>query len=450
MVAKYHVLFVIIIFIALVVGGLAWVSYDGNFATLRRDANQSTSLQLPTVVAATRRLSPLPVRPLSAKTKALRAQAAEDASLWRGLRWLDEPGMTEMTGWEYGTRTREMAEVLGGDDLRTLGRLASAGGVLPEGLDLSMLAASFTAASVGATYSPFDKRILLVTNSKPNDSLLTHEMTHALQDQHFDLQRMLLARPYSYDRTEAAFAVVEGDAVGVQRRFETDAAWGKRSLDEITRAEDSRFGEYRSTIGKLFPSLLVETFIFRYRDGTRFVEGVRRRRGQEGVDKLFREPPQSSEQVLHIEKYFAGEQPRPTKFDAAKFTSTGWQAATSTIFGEIGVRGMLMERLDMGESQRAAAGWGGDEAYLFERDGGETLFVWKSVWDTPGDAAEFFRSYNRFLERRGFSSNENRSDERVEWRETDGRTTVVRRVGEAVVILRGREETAKAAETISD
>jgi hypothetical protein len=52
MVAKHHVLFVIIIFIALMVGGLAWVSYDGNFTTLRRAANQSSSLQLPTVVAA--------------------------------------------------------------------------------------------------------------------------------------------------------------------------------------------------------------------------------------------------------------------------------------------------------------------------------------------------------------------------------------------------------------
>src|SRR5919202_6232355 len=90
-------------------------------------------------------------------------------------------GMAELSGWEYGTRTREMAETLGGDELRALSRLAAAGGVLPEGTDLATLASSFAAVSAGATYSPLDKQILLVGKPK-SDSLLTHEMVHALQD----------------------------------------------------------------------------------------------------------------------------------------------------------------------------------------------------------------------------------------------------------------------------
>ncbi len=449
MLTKHHLLLVLLIFSLLVVGGLAWFSWFDNRPTLQRSAH-SSALQMPTVAAAVRKLSPLPVRPLSAKTLALRASAADAAAKGRGLQWLDQPGVTELTGWEYGTRTREMAEVLGGDDLRNLGRLAAAGGVLPEGLDLSTLAASFTAASAGATYSPFDKQILLLSNSKPSESLLTHELTHALQDQHFDLLKMLVVRPYNYDRSEAAFAIVEGDAVGVQRRFETNAAWSRRSLDDITRDEDDRFGEYRDTIGKLFPSLLVETFIFRYRDGTRFVEGVRRRRGQEGVDKLFREPPPSSEQVLHLDKYFAGEALRPVTLDVEKFTAQGWRAATSTVFGEVGVRGMLTERLDRAEAGRAAAGWGGDAAYLFARDGGEDLFVWKTVWDTPQDAIEFFRSYNRFLERRGFTANAEAKGARAVWREVDGRTTIVRRTGDGVLVVRGREATVQTAEMLAE
>src|SRR5919199_925881 len=167
-----------------------------------------------------RTLPPLPARPLSPRLKALRERAMEAASKTRGLSWLSDVGMTELSGWEYGTRTKEIADVLGTDDLKGLSRLAVAGGMLPEGTDLASLAVSFTAATAGATYSPLDKQVLLVSDGPkgPRDTgLLTHEFVHALQDQHFDLLKLMLARPFSFDRTEATFALVEGDAVSVER-----------------------------------------------------------------------------------------------------------------------------------------------------------------------------------------------------------------------------------------
>lgn len=446
MLAK-HLLIVLLIVGALLVGALSWSAWSDNRSASRR-SSPASALQIPVAVAASRRLSPLPVRPLSSKTEALRSRAAAVAAKGRALAWLSEPGMTELTGWEYGLRTKEMAEVLGGEDLQDLGRLAAAGGVLPESLDLPTLAASFTALSAGATYSPFDKQILLLSNSKQNESLLTHELTHALQDQHFDLLGMLLARPYSYDRSEAAFAVIEGDAVGVQRRAE-NPAWTKRTLDDITRIEDSRFDEYRSTIGNLFPSLLTQTFIFRYRDGTRFVEGVRRRRAQPGVDDLFRNPPQTSEQVLHLDKYLAGEATRAPVFDSSSLLRNGWQSSVSTAFGEIGVRGILAERLSLSNAARAAAGWGGDQAYLFERSD-ESLFVWTSVWDTSEDAAEFFRGYKRLLEGRGLKTDSAVKDAKIGWREADGRETIMRKAGDAVLIVRGKSDAVRSVETLAE
>lgn len=448
MLAKHHLLIFLAIVVAFIVAALGWSVWSDKRSALRPSSTPS-ALQLPVAVAAVARsLSPLPARPLSPKTEALRARAAGIAAKGRALAWLSEPGMTELSGWEYGLRTKEMAEVLGGEDLQNLGRLAAAGGVLPESIDLPTLAASFTALSAGATYSPFDKQILLLSNSKPSESLLTHELTHALQDQHFDLQRMLLARPYSYDRSEAAFAVIEGDAVGVQRRAE-NPAWTKRTLDDITRIEDSRFDEYRGMIGKLFPSLLTETFIFRYRDGTRFVEGVRRRRAQAGVDDLFRNPPQTSEQVLHLDKYFAGEAARVPSLDSSSLTRDGWRSSVSTAFGEIGVRGMLAEHLSLSDAARAAAGWGGDQAHLFER-AGESLFVWTTVWDTSADAAEFFRGYNRLLAGRGLKVDGERTDAKIVWRDGDERETSVRRAGDNVLIVRGKSEAANAFERVSE
>ncbi|HEX5709082.1 MAG TPA: hypothetical protein VFX96_17405 [Pyrinomonadaceae bacterium] len=416
----------------------------------------------PAVEPPVRTLPPLPARPLSPRLEAERTRAAVEAARLRGLAWLAPVGMTELSGWEYGTRTRELADVLGGDDLAALSRLAVAGGILPEGTDLAALASTFTAVAADATYSPLDKQVLLVSGSAKDvkdsarrHSLFTHEHVHALQDQHFDLLRMLLARPYNFDRTEAAFAVVEGDAVNVQRRLEEgDAAFARRPLSEIWRQEDARFATARRQVGAFFPPLLTETFFFRYRDGSRFVEAVRRARpGADAANELFRRPPASTEQVLHPEKYLAGEGPREAALDEPRFASEGWRAPASTPLGEMGVRGLLLAGVAAQEAERAAAGWGGDRAYVFEREGSPPLFAWRTLWDKPSDAAEFFRAYNSLLRRttragtdeseaqRGVGESQARE---VVWR--DGALVIVVRLeADAVLILRGAEADVQSA-----
>jgi hypothetical protein len=388
-----------------------------------------------------RTLPPLPARPLSARLKTLRERAMETASRARGLGWRGEVGMTELSGWEYGTRTKEIADVLATEDLKALSRLAVAGGMLPEGTDLASLAVSFTAATAGATYSPLDKQILLVSDDPKgfrDTGLLTHEFVHALQDQHFDLLRMMLSRPFSFDREEATFALVEGDAVSVERRSQSGDAWARRPVEDVVREEDSRFSAYRKGIGAFFPPLLTETFIFRYRDGLRFVETLRRSRTPAvGVDDAFRRPPASSEQVLHPEKYLSNEQPREVELDYEGFADEGWRLTATTPLGEVGVRGLLMAGLPAEDSKRAAAGWGGDRAFLFEREGRAPLFVWRTSWDKTADAQEFFRAYNTLSQQRASAEGAPSDSERT-WR--DGAlVTRVRLEGDAVTVVRGAE-----------
>lgn len=422
-----------------IIFGLLLVASCGN-----KRAGQ-TRLGPATAVPVARTLPPLPNRPLSPKLQELRARAMQQAASLRELAFTGEVGMSELSGWEYGTRASEMAHVLGGDDLRSLGNLAAAGGVLPEGTDLESLAASFTALSAGATYSPLDKQVLIVEQFKDN-SLLTHEFTHALQDQHFDLMKMLIVRPYDFDRTEAVFAIIEGDAMNVQRRLEEGDAYAHRSLEEITRLETERFSGYRKEVGEIFPPLLTETFIFRYRDGARFVEAVRRTRGERGVDELFQRPPVSSEQILHTEKYLQREAPKEVGLNENGFAAAGWKSVTSTPLGEIGVRGLLMAGISEKDATRAASGWGGDRAYLFEKAGSMPLFVWKTVWDKTSDAIEFFDGYNALRRRNSVQAGVSLSPgamvtAQTVWRE-GGRTTVVRRVGDTVIVIRGAEADA--------
>ena len=395
---------------------------------------------------ARRTLPPLPLRPLSPRLKSLRERAAESASRVRGLEWRSEVGMTELSGWEYGTRTTEIADVLGTDDLKGLSRLAVAGGMLPEGTDLASLAVSFTAATAGATYSPLDKQVLLVAErgGVRDSGLLTHEFVHALQDQHFDLLRMVLARPFSFDREEAIFALVEGDAVSVERRVTQGDAWARKSIEDLTREEDERYAQYRKGIGAFFPPLLTETFIFRYRDGLHFVETLRRSRPAVSLDDIFRRPPQSSEQVLHPEKYLSGEAPREVELDLEEFADEGWRPTATTPLGEVGVRGLLLAGVTQDEARRAASGWGGDRSFVFEREGRAPLFVWRTVWDTPRDAQEFFRVYNLMLQGRAAPGPSAQGESEREWRE-GASLTRVRLEGDAVTVVRGAEQdTAEA------
>jgi hypothetical protein len=411
-----------------------------------REASPLAAAAVDSPAPARRTLPPLPQRPLSPRLKALRERAAESASRVRGLEWRGEVGMTELSGWEYGTRTKEIADVLGTDDLKGLGRLAVAGGMLPEGTDLASLAVSFTAATAGATYSPLDKQILLVTErgGVRDQGLLTHEFVHALQDQHFDLLRMVLARPFSFDREEAAFALVEGDAVSIERRVTQGEAWARKSVEDLTREEDERYAPYRKGIGAFFPPLLTETFIFRYRDGLHFVETLRRSRPAVNLDEVFRRPPQSSEQVLHPEKYLSGESPREVELDLEGFGEEGWRPTATTPLGEIGVRGLLMAGVHTDEARRAAAGWGGDRSFIFEREGRAPLFVWRTVWDTPRDAQEFFRAYNQMLQQRAEPGAAAQDASEREWRE-GASLTRVRLEGDSVTIVRGAESDAADA-----
>ena len=439
------------------IGGLL-VSGCGSKRASRRGGVQAGA-----VVPVVRTLSPLPVRPLSPRLEAVRGEVMRETAEARGLEWRGAVGMTELSGWEYGTRTKEVAEILGGEDLKALSKLAVAGGILPTGTDLATLAVSFTAATAGATYSPLDKQVLLLqsetatSGNAKNDaardrSLLTHEFVHALQDQHFDLLKLLLVRPYNFDRTEAVFALVEGDAMNVQRRRESTDAWARRSLEDIARQEDERFGEYRRGLGALFPPLLTETFIFRYRDGARFVETMRRNRPAVSVDDIFRRPPATSEQVLHPEKYLSNEAAREVALNEEGFAAAGWQMVSATPLGEIGVRGLLLAGVGRAEATRAAAGWGGDRAAVFERNASAPLFVWKTSWDRREDAQEFSRAYAALLRRRtGTEATDALNvggDYSLVWRE-GAMLTLLRQSADTVLILRAAEaDSAQALELL--
>jgi hypothetical protein len=167
---------------------------------------------------------------------------------------------------------------------------------------------------------------------------------------------------------------------------------------------------------------------------------------------VFRRPPASSEQVLHPEKYLAGEPPREVNIDAVALG----KREVEGVGGDASGRGRRARAVAGGRGgSRGAQGRGRvgrDRAAVFAGEGERQLFVWQTVWDGREDAREFFRAYNSLLRRgRGAEVIEGAEayggEESALWREGNLRT-LVRLEGDAVVVLRGAAADVESAARI--
>lgn len=222
--------------------------------------------------------------------------------------------------------------------------------------------------------------------------IVSHELTHALQDQHFGLDPPAAAAG-NQDAGLAHVALVEGDATLVG--FELGV--GGLVADPEDFVNFAR--KHAPDMGERVPAFMQERFKFPYLDGSNFVLSLKKQGGWEAVNRAHRNPPRSTEEVLHPEKYVNGTDP-PRLPDLTDLTVAGYAPVFEDTLGEFGIRILLMGA-DCKLAARRAAGWGGDRAAVFERmEGGGLLLVWVTDWDTPADAAEFMDGMEEVLNRR--------------------------------------------------
>jgi hypothetical protein len=222
--------------------------------------------------------------------------------------------------------------------------------------------------------------------------IVSHELTHALQDQHFGLDPPSAAAD-NQDARLAHVALVEGDATLVG--FEL----GVGGL--VANPEDfvAFARKHAPDMGGQVPAFMQERFKFPYLDGSSFVLSLKKRGGWEAVNRAHQNPPRSSEEVLHPEKYLAGTDP-PRLPDLSDLSVKNCDPVFEDTLGEFGIR-VLLSGADRNLAADRAAGWGGDRAAVFERrKGGGLLLVWVTDWDTPADAAEFMDGMEEVLARR--------------------------------------------------
>jgi hypothetical protein len=217
------------------------------------------------------------------------------------------------------------------------------------------------------------RRRLYVRGDQPTPAVrrvVVHELTHALDDQYFGLERPDLDR--RDDEAVTAFAaLVEGDALRVESRY-----FDTLSPDEQRQAAlDAGTAKPSADVPRIFGVLLA----FPYVAGRTFVDALLAAGGTARLDAAFGAPPTTTEAVLHPDRYLAGERPQPV----ADPTADGPVLARG-VLGELLFRLVLQETLDRGVAAAAAEGWGGDR-YAAWSDGPLTCVRDRVVMDTPGD-----------------------------------------------------------------
>jgi hypothetical protein len=229
--------------------------------------------------------------------------------------------------------------------------------------DLDLLEANNQLSSEGilAYYDPETLRIRVRgTEVTPGLAVtLVHELTHALQDQHFDLGR--LEEIDDIAEATAFRAVIEGDASLVEQAYV--AGLGE---DELAAYLDEIQGEVDDVLAVGAPDFLATLLSAPYSVGPAFLEALAAHSGADAIDEALRSPPVNDEQLLDPRAYLDADVPESV---TAPVPRTGPAVLDSGTLGPLFWYLVLAEQLEPAEALAALDGWAGDVYVTREVDG---------------------------------------------------------------------------------
>jgi hypothetical protein len=328
-------------------------------------------------------------------------------------------------------------------------------GLVPWNTDLDRLIVDLLTEQIAGFYDPTEKKLYVAAKPEGDatwaDMLMAHEIVHALQDQHFDLETWMKVVEHDGDASAARAALVEGDGVALMLEY-TLAEQGLpppwnvpgmvRLLSSGMTTSDAGGDQFARA-----PLAIRNGLMFPYLRGLEFVAHLRRTQPWKKVDDAFRRPPRSTEQILHPELYLADE--KPHAITAA--VPGGWVKVHDAVWGEHGWSTFFEAHgVDPRNAASAAAGWGGDRVVLLARDGdagavaspARTTGVAVISFDTDLDAAEAWQTLSHALDALVVGAEIATAIDQRRWIDADGRHTVAERRGAAIAIVTGAPLTA--------
>lgn len=265
-------------------------------------------------------------------------------------------------------------------------------GFIPTKFDYEAAEYRLLQDQLAGYYEPADGTMYMASDLGDDEAeaTLAHELVHALQDQRWNLGERSKYRPGDGDRSEAVSALAEGDATSAM--FDVMIARaapgsGKSAVDlpDDVFAEQIRSG-MNTGPGASAPHVMRTSLAAPYIYGTLFVHALRRQGGWNAVDRAWDDPPTTSEQIMHVDKWLAHEPAMRVPPPTFAALGAGWKSADEDSEGELGTRIAFEEWMDPRAAAEAAAGWGGDRGVLVT-NGDRAAFAWRLRYD-PGKTRE--------------------------------------------------------------
>src|SRR5712691_9916023 len=283
-------------------------------------------------------------------------------------------------------------------------RSAEAFGLLPKGFDLDAFMVNVLTEQVEGLYDPKTREFYIADWSPLADQrmVMAHELTHALEDQHFQIEAWVKAARPNEDAELARDAVLEGSAMAAMVDYLMLGTG--RSLKDLPEFDPSMLiGDLGSTPTlQKAPPFLKDALIFPYLGGLTFSAAVMKNSGWSALPGLFEKPPVSTQQILHPALYRSGKTPpNVTLPQLEKLLGANWSKLDENALGEFGWKEVLKQFLGEDRAKPLAAAWDGDRYIVFEqKQTKNVILVTRLHLDSGEHAARFFGQYSEALEKK--------------------------------------------------
>ena len=279
-------------------------------------------------------------------------------------------------------------------------------GLIPKGFPLDSFMLDVLTDQVAGLYDPKAKEFYIADWIPADEqrTVMSHELTHALEDQSFHIDSWIKAARPNDDAELARDAVSEGSAMAAMVDYEMlDQKVSVRDVPDITlliRAGALSEMDKDPNLAKA-PLYIRDELLFPYLAGTGFTQQfLKAHTGWQDLHLIFQNPPVSTQQILHPDLYLQGVKPETVTLPEWKgLVPADWKLLEENILGEFGVNEVLKQLLDENRAELLSPAWKGDRYAVFDDAKSKSNpLVFRLALDNPDDAARFFGQYSEALE----------------------------------------------------
>lgn len=287
-------------------------------------------------------------------------------------------------------------------------------GLIPEDLDWEPFLLDLLTEQIAGLYDPKTREFYIADWIEPADQreVMAHELTHALQDEHYSIDKWADAAKPNDDAEFARHAVLEGSAFAAMLDWNfRDKGMSVRDspdLDKLLDPEMMSGGQKDSKFDKA-PQYVRDDLLFPYLSGAVFTQKMLQHyEGWQGFKRVFEQPPVSTQQIMHPDLYLRGV--TPVKVDLPPLpakAASQWKKLEASVGGEFTLLEWIKEFSGVTRARELAAGWRGDFYAIYAETKPapgtklpRSLLVWRFAMASDADAARLFGGISQALQMR--------------------------------------------------